>query len=111
MMTTVTLPVANLTEVSPIFRYMYKNNLSLTQKNNQTLVGVMGVDVALSEVEAQYSKQILGPLGYGYAINPNGFVVFHPRLQNQIAYIEVCLGLEVFGLNLFNVLVEGSARP
>jgi hypothetical protein len=59
----------------------------------------MGVDVALSEVEAQYSKQILGPLGYGYAINPNGFVVFHPRLQDQIAYIEVHQPIKVLELD------------
>ncbi|XP_059488918.1 voltage-dependent calcium channel subunit alpha-2/delta-2-like isoform X2 [Neocloeon triangulifer] len=81
MMATVTLPVANLTE-----------------KSNQSLVGVMGVDVALSEIESQYSKQIVGPLGYGFAINQNGFVVFHPRLQDQLAFMEEPSDLDILEL-------------
>ncbi|XP_065349965.1 voltage-dependent calcium channel subunit alpha-2/delta-2-like isoform X2 [Cloeon dipterum] len=81
MMATVTLPVANLTE-----------------KNDQSLVGVMGIDMALSELEAQYSKQIIGPLGYGFAINQNGFVVFHPRLKDQQAYMEESPDLDILEL-------------
>jgi hypothetical protein len=55
----------------------------------------MGVDVPLSEMEALFSKKLIGPIGYGFAINPNGFVVFHPRLQEQITYIEVWLTLHL----------------
>ncbi|KAG8192697.1 hypothetical protein JTE90_009721 [Oedothorax gibbosus] len=70
MMTTVTLPVFNRTD-------MY----------NQSLVGVMGVDVALSEmIDFEPSYQI-GPVGYAFGINQNGYVVFHPNLKTDFEFI------------------------
>ncbi|XP_071440117.1 voltage-dependent calcium channel subunit alpha-2/delta-2-like isoform X2 [Hetaerina americana] len=65
---TITLPVANRSAVN----------------ENQTLLGVMGIDVSLSELTSLIPHQSLGHIGYGFSINPNGFVVFHPLLEHQV---------------------------
>ncbi|KAH9510174.1 Voltage-dependent calcium channel subunit alpha-2/delta-2 [Bulinus truncatus] len=64
MMTTVTLPVYNRSEGS----------------SNQTILGVMGIDVTTSKLEAETPFEKIGLNGYSFAINPNGYVVFHPNL-------------------------------
>uniref|UniRef100_A0A2C9L6L3 VWFA domain-containing protein n=1 Tax=Biomphalaria glabrata TaxID=6526 RepID=A0A2C9L6L3_BIOGL len=64
LMTTVTLPV-------------YNRSLG---SSNQTILGVMGIDVTTSKLEAMTPFDKIGPNGYSFAINPNGYVVFHPNL-------------------------------
>ncbi|KAL0274489.1 UNVERIFIED_CONTAM: hypothetical protein PYX00_006895 [Menopon gallinae] len=73
MMTTVTLPVFN--------------RVSNSSKENH-LLGVMGIDVPIDEMTDLFPKHQLGLFGYPFAINTNGFVIFHPRLQDHIVYIE-----------------------
>lgn len=75
---------------------------------NQLILGVMGVDVALSEIKqltprykvsdtthtrtysALYCEYILfsvtqlGANGYTFAIDPNGYVLLHPNLQPKV---------------------------
>ncbi|CAG5128291.1 unnamed protein product, partial [Candidula unifasciata] len=64
MMTTVTRPVYNYSTES-ILLYNY-----FTVVPNQTIpLGVMAIDI--------------GPNGYSFAINPNGYVVFHPNLYTS----------------------------
>jgi voltage-dependent calcium channel alpha-2/delta-2 len=65
MMTTVTLPVYNRTLGS----------------TNQTILGVMGSDITVAELEQFIPKRKLGPNGYAFAINSNGYIVFHPNLK------------------------------
>ncbi|GAB1597394.1 voltage-dependent calcium channel subunit alpha-2/delta-2 isoform X4, partial [Argonauta hians] len=62
MVTTVTLPVYNCT-------------------NNQTILGVMGIDITVEDMLKKIQRHKLGPLGYAFAINRNGYVVFHPNLK------------------------------
>ncbi|ESP00317.1 hypothetical protein LOTGIDRAFT_238600 [Lottia gigantea] len=72
MMTTVTLPVYNKSEGS----------------SNQTILGVMGIDVTTKDLEKKAPKNKLGPNGYAFAINPNGYVIFHPNLRVSETYLE-----------------------
>ncbi|XP_052825062.1 voltage-dependent calcium channel subunit alpha-2/delta-2 isoform X3 [Octopus bimaculoides] len=65
MVTTVTLPVYNRT----------------LGANNQTILGVMGVDITTDDMLKKIERHKLGPLGYAFAINRNGYVVFHPNLK------------------------------
>ncbi|KAK6175495.1 hypothetical protein SNE40_013950 [Patella caerulea] len=72
MMTTVTLPVYNRTAGS----------------SNQTILGVMGIDVTTADLESKAPKSQLGPNGYAFAINPNGYVIFHPNLKPSETYLD-----------------------
>uniref|UniRef100_A0A8B9HHY2 Calcium channel, voltage-dependent, alpha 2/delta subunit 2a n=1 Tax=Astyanax mexicanus TaxID=7994 RepID=A0A8B9HHY2_ASTMX len=48
---------------------------------NQLILGVMGVDIALSEIKQLTPRYKLGANGYTFAIDPNGYVLLHPNLQ------------------------------
>ncbi|XP_023931087.1 voltage-dependent calcium channel subunit alpha-2/delta-2-like [Lingula anatina] len=72
MMITLTLPVYNRS----------------TDSNNQTILGVMGVDVTTAEMENSTPWQKLGPNGYAFAMNWNGYTVFHPNLKAQLGYLK-----------------------
>ncbi|CAH1784579.1 unnamed protein product [Owenia fusiformis] len=71
MMTTLTLPVYNRSE-----------------GGNQTLLGVMGTDVTTKEMMELAPRKELGQAGYVFAINGNGYVVFHPNLKAQNGWLE-----------------------
>merc|ERR1712088_1229114 len=61
-----------------------------TSKNsdNQTLAGVVGIDIPVSRFEAFAPQSRLGPLGYTFGINTNGFLIFHPKLRAFANYLE-----------------------
>ncbi|XP_062990292.1 voltage-dependent calcium channel subunit alpha-2/delta-1 isoform X2 [Elgaria multicarinata webbii] len=63
-----TLPVFNLTK-------------DQYGKQNQLILGVMGVDVSLEEIKKLTPRFTLCPNGYYFAIDPNGYVLLHPNLQ------------------------------
>ncbi|KAJ8370819.1 hypothetical protein SKAU_G00108470, partial [Synaphobranchus kaupii] len=48
------------------------------------MLGVMGVDIALSEIKNLTPRYKLGANGYTFAIDPNGYVLLHPNLQPKI---------------------------
>ncbi|XP_062402206.1 voltage-dependent calcium channel subunit alpha-2/delta-2a [Sardina pilchardus] len=48
---------------------------------NQLILGVMGVDITLNEIQALTPRYKLGANGYTFAIDPNGYVLLHPNLQ------------------------------
>nr|XP_008109711.1 PREDICTED: voltage-dependent calcium channel subunit alpha-2/delta-1 isoform X2 [Anolis carolinensis] len=58
-------------------------NLTVDQNNrqNQLILGVMGVDVSLEEIKKLTPRFTLCPNGYYFAIDPNGYVLLHPNLQ------------------------------
>ncbi|KAJ3602296.1 hypothetical protein NHX12_030055 [Muraenolepis orangiensis] len=66
-----TMPVFNLT-VDP------------GSSQNQLILGVMGVDIAINEIKKKTPTYRLGANGYTFAIDPNGFVLLHPNLQPKI---------------------------
>ncbi|KAL2090941.1 hypothetical protein ACEWY4_013204 [Coilia grayii] len=67
MVITGTMPVFNITD----------DGTSM----NQLVLGVMGVDVTLNEIQALTPRYKLGANGYTFAIDPNGYVLLHPNLQ------------------------------
>ncbi|XP_034239825.1 voltage-dependent calcium channel subunit alpha-2/delta-2-like isoform X2 [Thrips palmi] len=52
------------------------------------LLGVVGTDIPTSDLEDLYPKNLLGAFGYPYAINNNGFIVFHPQLHHHMSYLQ-----------------------
>ncbi|XP_062617704.1 voltage-dependent calcium channel subunit alpha-2/delta-2-like isoform X3 [Saccostrea cucullata] len=65
MVVTVTLPVYN----------------KAPSGSNQTILGVMGIDVTTEQMQRYSPTWQLGPGGYTFAINTNGYIIFHPRLK------------------------------
>ena len=63
-------------------------NFYLHFKDNQTLAGVVGIDIPISRFESFAPRAHLGPLGYTFGINTNGFLIFHPRLWMVSNYLE-----------------------
>ncbi|XP_066540610.1 voltage-dependent calcium channel subunit alpha-2/delta-1 isoform X2 [Hoplias malabaricus] len=68
-----TLPVFNKTRS--------KEDGSRNQHQNQLILGVMGVDVSLDDIKRLTPRFTIGPNGYYFAIDPNGYVLLHPNLQ------------------------------
>ncbi|XP_035801596.2 voltage-dependent calcium channel subunit alpha-2/delta-1 isoform X1 [Amphiprion ocellaris] len=67
-----TLPVFNRT------KYMDDRN---GEHQNQLILGVMGIDVSLDDIKKLTPRFTIGPNGYYFAIDPNGYVLLHPNLQ------------------------------
>uniref|UniRef100_A0A8C3GAT0 Calcium channel, voltage-dependent, alpha 2/delta subunit 2a n=1 Tax=Cyclopterus lumpus TaxID=8103 RepID=A0A8C3GAT0_CYCLU len=66
-----TMPVFNLTA-------------DTTSSQNQLILGVMGVDIAINEIKRKTPTYRLGANGYTFAIDPNGYVLLHPNLQPKV---------------------------
>ncbi|XP_073786395.1 voltage-dependent calcium channel subunit alpha-2/delta-1 isoform X9 [Danio rerio] len=66
-----TLPVFNKT----------KSTEARSRSQNQLILGVMGVDVSLDDIKRLTPRFTIGPNGYYFAIDPNGYVLLHPNLQ------------------------------
>uniref|UniRef100_A0A8C1JDV5 Calcium voltage-gated channel auxiliary subunit alpha2delta 1 n=1 Tax=Cyprinus carpio TaxID=7962 RepID=A0A8C1JDV5_CYPCA len=62
--------------VQPFFNEHNRNCM-----NNQLILGVMGVDVSLDDIKRLTPRFTIGPNGYYFAIDPNGYVLLHPNLQ------------------------------
>uniref|UniRef100_A0A3Q1H6Y6 VWFA domain-containing protein n=1 Tax=Anabas testudineus TaxID=64144 RepID=A0A3Q1H6Y6_ANATE len=48
---------------------------------NQLILGVMAIDVSLLDIKKLTPRFTIGPNGYYFAIDPNGYVLLHPNLQ------------------------------
>ncbi|KAI7791674.1 putative voltage-dependent calcium channel subunit alpha-2/delta-1 [Triplophysa rosa] len=64
-----------ITGTLPVF------NKTKSTNKNQLILGVMAVDVSLGEIKRVTPRFTLGPNGYYFAIDPNGYVLLHPNLQ------------------------------
>lgn len=51
------------------------------KQNEHGILGLAAQDISLTELEDTIPKHMLGPDGYGFAINNNGFILFHPNLK------------------------------
>ncbi|XP_023811673.1 voltage-dependent calcium channel subunit alpha-2/delta-1 isoform X3 [Oryzias latipes] len=67
-----TLPVFNRTK-------MFDDRYG--EHQNQLILGVMGIDVSLDDIKKLTPRFTIGPNGYYFAIDPNGYVLLHPNLQ------------------------------
>ncbi|XP_017261568.1 voltage-dependent calcium channel subunit alpha-2/delta-1 isoform X2 [Kryptolebias marmoratus] len=51
------------------------------EHQNQLILGVMAIDVSLDDIKKLTPRFTIGPNGYYFAIDPNGYVLLHPNLQ------------------------------
>ncbi|KAM8915880.1 voltage-dependent calcium channel subunit alpha-2/delta-2a isoform 3-T3 [Spinachia spinachia] len=82
-----TMPVFNLT-VDP------------ASSQNQLILGVMGVDIAINEIKRKTPTYRLGANGYTFAIDPNGYVLLHPNLQPKIFNFKESVTLDFLDAEL-----------
>ncbi|XP_048403435.1 voltage-dependent calcium channel subunit alpha-2/delta-2a isoform X1 [Stegostoma tigrinum] len=68
-----------ITGTMPVFNVTVVNG-----QQNQLMLGVMGIDVALDDIKKLTPRYNLGANGYFFAIDPNGYVLLHPNLQPKI---------------------------
>ncbi|XP_059361308.1 voltage-dependent calcium channel subunit alpha-2/delta-1-like [Carassius carassius] len=68
-----TLPVFNKTST--------RNSQDKNKDRSQLILGVMAIDVSLDDIKRLTPHYTLGPNGYYFAIDPNGYVLLHPNLQ------------------------------
>ncbi|XP_069951527.1 voltage-dependent calcium channel subunit alpha-2/delta-1 isoform X1 [Cherax quadricarinatus] len=64
----------------PVYNTSYYSNTS-------TLAGVAGIDIPIQTLKNLSPFEALGPNGYAFIINHNGFLVLHPRLCKQLSYL------------------------
>ncbi|XP_046719969.1 voltage-dependent calcium channel subunit alpha-2/delta-1 isoform X5 [Silurus meridionalis] len=89
-----TLPVFNKTKS--------KENGSRIQHENQLILGVMGVDVSLDDIKRLTPRFTIGPNGYYFAIDPNGYVLLHPNLQPKNPKFQEPVTLDFLDAELEN---------
>ncbi|KAM6927364.1 voltage-dependent calcium channel subunit alpha-2/delta-2a isoform 1-T1 [Xenentodon cancila] len=92
-----TMPVFNLTVDS-------------VSSQNQLILGVMGVDVAINEIKKKTPTYRLGANGYTFAIDPNGYVLLHPNLQPKIINFREPVTLDFLDAELENSNKEEIRR-
>uniref|UniRef100_A0A3Q1ATI9 VWFA domain-containing protein n=1 Tax=Amphiprion ocellaris TaxID=80972 RepID=A0A3Q1ATI9_AMPOC len=88
-----TLPVFNRT------KYMDDRN---GEHQNQLILGVMGIDVSLDDIKKLTPRFTIGPNGYYFAIDPNGYVLLHPNLQPKNPKFQEPVTLDFLDAELEN---------
>uniref|UniRef100_A0A8C7G0Z6 Calcium voltage-gated channel auxiliary subunit alpha2delta 1 n=1 Tax=Oncorhynchus kisutch TaxID=8019 RepID=A0A8C7G0Z6_ONCKI len=88
-----TLPVFNKTK--------YKDESGL-EIQNQLILGVMGIDVSLDDIKKLTPRYTIGPNGYYFAIDPNGYVLLHPNLQPKNPKFQEPVTLDFLDAELEN---------
>ncbi|XP_042600299.1 voltage-dependent calcium channel subunit alpha-2/delta-1 [Cyprinus carpio] len=89
-----TLPVFNKTKS--------REGASRKQHQSQLILGVMGVDVSLDDIKRLTPRFTIGPNGYYFAIDPNGYVLLHPNLQPKNPKFQEPVTLDFLDAELEN---------
>ncbi|XP_054833437.1 voltage-dependent calcium channel subunit alpha-2/delta-2 [Eublepharis macularius] len=87
LVVTGTLPVFNLTDGG-------------SEKKNQLILGVVGIDVALNDIKKLTPQYNLGANGYVFAIDLNGYVLLHPNLRPKIINFQEPVTLDFLDAEL-----------
>uniref|UniRef100_A0A667ZYC9 Calcium voltage-gated channel auxiliary subunit alpha2delta 1 n=1 Tax=Myripristis murdjan TaxID=586833 RepID=A0A667ZYC9_9TELE len=90
-----TLPVFNKTETRD-------DKNGEVQYINQLILGVMGIDVSLNDIKKLTPRFTIGPNGYYFAIDPNGYVLLHPNLQPKNPKFQEPVTLDFLDAELEN---------
>ncbi|XP_058501921.1 voltage-dependent calcium channel subunit alpha-2/delta-1 isoform X2 [Solea solea] len=70
-----------ITGTLPVFNRTMTIDDRNGEHQNQLILGVMGIDVSLDDIKKLTPRFTIGPNGYYFAIDPNGYVLLHPNLQ------------------------------
>uniref|UniRef100_A0A673AZJ6 Calcium voltage-gated channel auxiliary subunit alpha2delta 1 n=1 Tax=Sphaeramia orbicularis TaxID=375764 RepID=A0A673AZJ6_9TELE len=84
-----TLPVFNKTKTKD-------------DRNGELILGVMGIDVSLHDIKKLTPRFTIGPNGYYFAIDPNGYVLLHPNLQPKNPKFQEPVTLDFLDAELEN---------
>uniref|UniRef100_A0A8C6WHM4 Calcium voltage-gated channel auxiliary subunit alpha2delta 1 n=1 Tax=Neogobius melanostomus TaxID=47308 RepID=A0A8C6WHM4_9GOBI len=91
-----TLPVFNKTKSKD------DRNGEVRAHQNQLILGVMGIDVSLKDIKKLTPRFTIGPNGYYFAIDPNGYVLLHPNLQPKNPKFQEPVTLDFLDAELEN---------
>ncbi|XP_067907451.1 voltage-dependent calcium channel subunit alpha-2/delta-2a isoform X3 [Heterodontus francisci] len=94
-----------VTGTMPVFNITVENG-----QQNQLMLGVMGIDVALDDIKKLTPRYNLGGNGYFFAIDPNGYVLLHPNLQPKIINFREPVTLDFLDAELEDVNKERIRR-
>uniref|UniRef100_A0A669AW80 Calcium voltage-gated channel auxiliary subunit alpha2delta 1 n=1 Tax=Oreochromis niloticus TaxID=8128 RepID=A0A669AW80_ORENI len=86
-----TLPVFNRTKT-----------IDKRNEENQLILGVMAIDVSLDDIKKLTPRFTIGPNGYYFAIDPNGYVLLHPNLQPKNPKFQEPVTLDFLDAELEN---------
>ncbi|XP_066561315.1 voltage-dependent calcium channel subunit alpha-2/delta-1 isoform X2 [Amia ocellicauda] len=89
-----TLPVFNKTQT--------KDDNGESKHQNQLILGVMAIDVSLDDIKRLTPRFTIGPNGYYFAIDPNGYVLLHPNLQPKNPKFQEPVTLDFLDAELEN---------
>uniref|UniRef100_A0A3B4BV76 VWFA domain-containing protein n=1 Tax=Pygocentrus nattereri TaxID=42514 RepID=A0A3B4BV76_PYGNA len=88
-----------ITGTLPVFN---KTGKTSSRDKNKLILGVMAIDVSLDDIKRLTPRFTLGPNGYYFAIDPNGYVLLHPNLLPENTRFEEPVTLDFLDAELEN---------
>ncbi|XP_034443199.1 voltage-dependent calcium channel subunit alpha-2/delta-1 isoform X1 [Hippoglossus hippoglossus] len=91
-----------ITGTLPVFNRTMTVDERHGEHQNQLILGVMGIDVSLDDIKKLTPRFTIGPNGYYFAIDPNGYVLLHPNLQPKNPKFQEPVTLDLLDAELEN---------
>ncbi|XP_015252739.1 PREDICTED: voltage-dependent calcium channel subunit alpha-2/delta-1-like [Cyprinodon variegatus] len=91
-----------ITGTLPVFNRTKTVDDKNKEIQNQLILGVMGIDVSLDDIKKLTPRFTIGPNGYYFAIDPNGYVLLHPNLQPKNPKFQEPVTLDFLDAELEN---------
>uniref|UniRef100_A0A3Q3IYK7 VWFA domain-containing protein n=1 Tax=Monopterus albus TaxID=43700 RepID=A0A3Q3IYK7_MONAL len=91
-----------ITGTLPVFNKTTTKDDRNGEHQNQLILGVMGIDVSLNDIKKLTPRFTIGPNGYYFAIDPNGYVLLHPNLQPKNPKFQEPVTLDFLDAELEN---------
>ncbi|MEQ2258206.1 Voltage-dependent calcium channel subunit alpha-2/delta-1, partial [Xenotaenia resolanae] len=91
-----------ITGTLPVFNRTKTVDDRNDEHQNQLILGVMAIDVSLDDIKKLTPRFTIGPNGYYFAIDPNGYVLLHPNLQPKNPKFQEPVTLDFLDAELEN---------
>ncbi|XP_060932278.1 voltage-dependent calcium channel subunit alpha-2/delta-1 [Limanda limanda] len=91
-----------ITGTLPVFNRTMTVDEKHGEHQNQLILGVMGIDVSLDDIKKLTPRFTIGPNGYYFAIDPNGYVLLHPNLLPKNPKFQEPVTLDLLDAELEN---------